>query len=838
MATVTDEVIVKLQAQIDGYKRKLSDAENHSTHAFSRINVGVGKLRATLTGLGPALSAAVLGGAGLSGVIALGRAFLDLADKGKQLNATLLLATEQFGNYGQAQVDVRRIAMETRSSLEDTARLYATFTRSANELGITQKEAARATETISKSFLISGASAVEASQGTRQLIQAIQSGTLRGDEFNTMMESAPRLAKLFADSLGVPVTALRSMAEQGKITSQALISALTDPKWTQGLDQQFSKLPITFDQAMTQIENAAQITFSAFDRGGEFSNMLVAFVMSGADSFEELESRAQVMGGELRSTISALYNVFDPLGDNAISVMGTIETTIHDLRASIGGTLRDLQNLYNAVPNLGNRIRQNARNAGIGFLVGDNAPLATFADQYQRDLKQGDFDAAKRRITGNYSGLAADFPIENGPRGNFVPVPAKAKKGRTGKSDAERAAERAERNEDQFQSELERLNVELLQAREAQATAADDVYKFQVQEVEAERDNAKRAIQRESSGKNAKYDDLKAKQLMALQDDIAAAKLAKLAADREQQIAQDRLDVQKAGLQNEIDLKQAQSKFLKTREEQRDAALALLDLQYQQQRIELEAVVASKTASDAQKKIAAARLAILGQLQANDARGVNEQYASPGQKYLQELETGAVNLNDELENLAVDKVRELGGAFGDATAKAFGLKGVLGDLISSLAEMYFKEAVLLPLMRELFGGGGGSGIFGLLGGLFGGGGGGNGIVVTGGAPSAGFDFMRAAGGPVTAGGTYVVGEEGPEIFKPSQSGVIIPNSQARNAFGGGSVVRMVVTPSPYFDMRVQEVTGPVIVQASVRAAQGGSMLARNRLSREALHRLG
>jgi phage-related protein len=44
-----------------------------------------------------------------------------------------------------------------------------------------------------------------------------------------------------------------------------------------------------------------------------------------------------------------------------------------------------------------------------------------------------------------------------------------------------------------------------------------------------------------------------------------------------------------------------------------------------------------------------------------------------------------------------------------------------------------------------------------------------------------FGGGRAAGGPVNAGTTYLVGERGPELFTPSGSGTIIPN----NRLGGG-----------------------------------------------------
>lgn len=50
------------------------------------------------------------------------------------------------------------------------------------------------------------------------------------------------------------------------------------------------------------------------------------------------------------------------------------------------------------------------------------------------------------------------------------------------------------------------------------------------------------------------------------------------------------------------------------------------------------------------------------------------------------------------------------------------------------------------------------------------------------------DGTRAMGGPVNANGTYLVGEKGPEIFTPNQSGSIIPNG----SLGGITVSTMIV----------------------------------------------
>ena len=51
----------------------------------------------------------------------------------------------------------------------------------------------------------------------------------------------------------------------------------------------------------------------------------------------------------------------------------------------------------------------------------------------------------------------------------------------------------------------------------------------------------------------------------------------------------------------------------------------------------------------------------------------------------------------------------------------------------------------------------------------------------------GFGGGRAAGGPVSAGTAYVVGERGPELFVPGSSGSIVPNGA-----GGGTTINLTV----------------------------------------------
>ena len=53
-----------------------------------------------------------------------------------------------------------------------------------------------------------------------------------------------------------------------------------------------------------------------------------------------------------------------------------------------------------------------------------------------------------------------------------------------------------------------------------------------------------------------------------------------------------------------------------------------------------------------------------------------------------------------------------------------------------------------------------------------------------------FGGARAMGGPVSSGTSYLVGEQGPELFTPSRSGAIIPNHSLGG--GGGAVINLTV----------------------------------------------
>ncbi|MFO0433461.1 MAG: tape measure protein, partial [bacterium] len=111
-------------------------------------------------------------------------------------------ATPPAARAGLARV--LGVAQETNTSLNATATLYTRIAASGRELGLSNQQVLGLVETINQAIQVSGAGAQESEAAIRQLVQGLQSGVLRGEEFNSVLEQAPRLARALADGLGVP----------------------------------------------------------------------------------------------------------------------------------------------------------------------------------------------------------------------------------------------------------------------------------------------------------------------------------------------------------------------------------------------------------------------------------------------------------------------------------------------------------------------------------------------------------------------------------------------------------------------------------------------------------
>ncbi|EXE24973.1 tape measure domain protein [Acinetobacter baumannii 1525283] len=169
------------------------------------------------------------------------------------LQNRLKLVTNNQVELNKATEDTFRIAQKTYSAWDSVLQVYQRFSDNAKTLNLTMDDTARLTETVSKAVAISGASAEAADAALVQFGQALASGTLRGEELNSVMEQTPALAKAIAQGMGITVGELRSVAAEGKITSQEIVKALRNVQ--DEVDALFAKTDITIGQSLTLLNN-------------------------------------------------------------------------------------------------------------------------------------------------------------------------------------------------------------------------------------------------------------------------------------------------------------------------------------------------------------------------------------------------------------------------------------------------------------------------------------------------------------------------------------------------------------------------------------------------------
>lgn len=176
-----------------------------------------------------------------------------LTDAFKSMQGSLALVSSSNSVASDSFQKLLTMANNTGSSLDSTVSLYTRLANATRGAGYTTAQLLGVTDAINKAFVISGATMQEASNAAIQLSQGLASGTLRGEELNSVMEQGPRITRALAEYLGVTNGQIRQMAADGKITAEVVTNALL--KSLSSLNGELERMPRRFEQASTALKN-------------------------------------------------------------------------------------------------------------------------------------------------------------------------------------------------------------------------------------------------------------------------------------------------------------------------------------------------------------------------------------------------------------------------------------------------------------------------------------------------------------------------------------------------------------------------------------------------------
>ncbi len=187
------------------------------------------------------------------------KAALDLSDQMVSTAARLDLMNDGLQTTQGLQNMIYLSAQRSRGAYQATADAVSKLGLMAGDAFNSSEEIIAFTEQLNKQFTIAGTEASGIEAAMLQLTQAMGSGVLRGEEYNSILEQAPNIIQAIADYMGVPKGQLKDMAAEGQITAEIVKMAMFAA--ADETNEKFESMPMTFEQIWTSFQNTALMAF-------------------------------------------------------------------------------------------------------------------------------------------------------------------------------------------------------------------------------------------------------------------------------------------------------------------------------------------------------------------------------------------------------------------------------------------------------------------------------------------------------------------------------------------------------------------------------------------------
>lgn len=872
MAVVADRVIVELEAKLDRYNANLKRAEQNFAKSVNSQRRDIRQLEAQIARSSGGISNSLRGLAATFAAAFSVRQVQEYADSYTRLINQLRVAGLEGERVGRVQGQLLEIANRNGVAVESLGVLFNRGAQVSRELGASQAELIQFSSGVAAALKIWGTSATEAQGALLQLSQALGSGTVRAEEFNSINEGALPILQAVArnmDAAGGSVTRLKALVNDGQVSSEEFFRAFL--AGTAQLEEQAADATLTIGGAFEVLNNQlgtyigqADDSLSATERisqaiialsenldtvtialavlgtvllGRYVAGAVAAATATGVTSTAIFALQARAIGAA--TTMEALALTSATAGRAMLAAFGgpvglavtalalgigylttrTDEgaqasedyakqldfarqanertTDAADALATATGRAREaalanakalreetIQLLANAraavqaaiakrqqVITEGNaRIRASTRNttgAGSGY---DPTLGQIRRENRAREQAQADVRAAVEAVGEYQKQIAAlDQQINAAPTVRDTPAdPAERARTASGPSEADlaekaaREARRAMQTQAQVENEIAQLAVDRLRTIADLTGSANDRAVAEMAALQADREAFDKAIALDEELNEAQRTELR-----AARDAADAERRRAIAVEQRQQLADERLARESDQRGGEADLVRARGGARdRTARQRRETELRLIDLQFQEERAQLEAIVASETSTQLEKDIAAAKLERLDELRALAEETARLRNQSPFEAYMRELNKSEEEINEDLEEIAVRGLDNLTDGITDAItgAKSLGevFSNIADQIIADLIRIAVQQAIIKPLGELLGGGAGGGGGLGGIGSFF-----------------ASLFGGRASGGHVVGGQMYRVTDG--EGFQPAGSGKIIPLGRMRTA---------------------------------------------------------
>ena len=285
MANQVGEINVKIGADTAGLNSGVDDAEKK----LSKFDSAVSKTSTSVKTSFGTMAKAAAAFAAVYAAAASSMKSIKMADEFNLLETRVRTATKATGDFNTVFSTLTSNAMASGASLEATVSAFQTISSSGRDLGKTNKDAIQFVDTFQKLGAIGGASTEAMKNSLTQMSQSMAGGIVRAEEFNSIIENTPEVARAMADSLGMSVGELRMMVLEGRLMASDVFDAILNK--SEEVNNTFSEMPKTLGRSSESATTAFGLMFSAIDESYQVTQFLSETLDKIAGQATEISSR-------------------------------------------------------------------------------------------------------------------------------------------------------------------------------------------------------------------------------------------------------------------------------------------------------------------------------------------------------------------------------------------------------------------------------------------------------------------------------------------------------------------------------------------------------------------
>ncbi|RWT28557.1 tape measure protein [Enterobacter cloacae] len=277
MAEKAGEIYYDIEANVAGLiqaQKQVNKRLDQMEGKFDSTSRSVGRFEGALNKVGVAIAAAF--------TIDAAKKLIAIGDEMATLQARITRLSPSIDTAKETMSALSAIASQTGNSLSETERLWESLTTALKSAGATNSQILALTSTLQKIGTIGGSSPEEMANALRQFGQSIAGGTVRAEEFNSILEQMPELARQIASGLGISIGDLRKRMLEGKLTAEDALNAIQ--KQSQSVNEEFDKMPVNIDRAKNSLDVAFKNAINDINQAIGLTSTLAGLMQSVADN--------------------------------------------------------------------------------------------------------------------------------------------------------------------------------------------------------------------------------------------------------------------------------------------------------------------------------------------------------------------------------------------------------------------------------------------------------------------------------------------------------------------------------------------------------------------------